>query len=321
MGMKHLITDRTQQNVNRWKELHDKGYADMTPVERIEWLGSPFSVANAGLAIVNLASDTNVDEGSSVIGKWDGDELVVTSSATGTYKYARLNLGAASLYENRTLTISFDDYEVDGTGQPGVRLYWVNSAGLTAVSGAVLDAPGTVTVNVGANTDNRDSLVLFVYATRDVSQTKKTRVRYKNLMVELGDTKHDFVPYYPVFPTSALRGSYNRDDMNRVEKAVVALSERMHEMGYHHDVLTTKTDWNYWSVPTRTDMVRYFGNVATLRGAIPVKRTTPAAPTVNGSFNYSRANDFERILADIDDILTGIPKAMYHAGEVFSGEV
>lgn len=118
-----------------------------------------------------------------------------------------------------------------------------------------------------------------------------------------------------------LKGSYNFTDMNRVEEAVVALSERMHEMGYPHDALTTKTDWNYWSVPTRTDMIRYFGNVATIRAAIPVYGTTPATPTVNSRFNYSRANDLEKILVDVDEILTNIPKAMHYAGEVFSGEV
>lgn len=118
-----------------------------------------------------------------------------------------------------------------------------------------------------------------------------------------------------------MKGCYNYSDMNRVEEAVAEISERMHEMGYPHEELTTKTDWNYWSVPTRTDMIRYFGNVATIRAAIPVYGTTPATPTINNRFNYRRANDLEKILVDVDEILTNIPKAMHCAGEVFSGEV
>lgn len=34
-----LITDRTSQDVARWRELHDKGWAAMDDAERTEWLG------------------------------------------------------------------------------------------------------------------------------------------------------------------------------------------------------------------------------------------------------------------------------------------
>lgn len=34
-----MITDRTRADVNRWRELHDKGWAAMTAAERTEWRG------------------------------------------------------------------------------------------------------------------------------------------------------------------------------------------------------------------------------------------------------------------------------------------
>lgn len=34
-----MITDRTKQDVARWKELHDKGWLAMTDAERKEWSG------------------------------------------------------------------------------------------------------------------------------------------------------------------------------------------------------------------------------------------------------------------------------------------
>ena len=34
-----MITDRTKQDVARWQELHDKGWAAMTAAERTEWNG------------------------------------------------------------------------------------------------------------------------------------------------------------------------------------------------------------------------------------------------------------------------------------------
>lgn len=38
--MLNLITDRTAQDVSRWRELHVKGYAAMTNAEREEWATS-----------------------------------------------------------------------------------------------------------------------------------------------------------------------------------------------------------------------------------------------------------------------------------------
>lgn len=34
-----LITDRTAQDVERWRELKDKGWAGMTPEEQTQWMG------------------------------------------------------------------------------------------------------------------------------------------------------------------------------------------------------------------------------------------------------------------------------------------
>ncbi len=109
--------------------------------------------------------------------------------------------------------------------------------------------------------------------------------------------------------------------MNRVENAVKSISERLVENGYLSTPLSTKTDWSGLSVPTRADMERYLGNVATLRGLVPIYPTTPAAPTISQRFNYERANDIEKILLDLDDIITKIPHSWHRAGELYSGEV
>ena len=39
MGQMKLITDRTLADVDRWKELRDKGWANMSEAERREWMG------------------------------------------------------------------------------------------------------------------------------------------------------------------------------------------------------------------------------------------------------------------------------------------
>jgi hypothetical protein len=109
--------------------------------------------------------------------------------------------------------------------------------------------------------------------------------------------------------------------MNRVEMAVEALSARFVEGGYLTTPLSVKTDWDLRSVPTKADMERYLGNVATLRGLVPVYKTTPVAPTVNQRLTCTHANNIEKILVDLDSILTQIPQGYYYSGEIMAGEV
>lgn len=118
-----------------------------------------------------------------------------------------------------------------------------------------------------------------------------------------------------------MKGRYSYTDMNRVETAVETLSARLRELGYIHPPLSVKTDWSGLDCPTQGDMQRYYGNVAVLRSVSPVYKNTPVTPTVSQKLNYSRANDLEQILSDIDEITTKFPKAWYYAGEIFSGEV
>ena len=118
-----------------------------------------------------------------------------------------------------------------------------------------------------------------------------------------------------------MKGRYGHTDMNRVESAVATLSRRLNELGYKHLPLSVKTDWTREDIPTRDDMVRYYGNVEFLRQLAGVYPTTPVTPTVEYKLNYSRANDLEQILLDIDDITSKFADAYYYAGEIFSGEV
>ena len=118
-----------------------------------------------------------------------------------------------------------------------------------------------------------------------------------------------------------MKGRYSYTDMNRVESAVESLVARFIQDGYLTSPLTTKTDWNRWSVPTRSDMIRYLGNIETLRSLVPVYPTTPAVPKITQRLDYKLANDIEQILVDLDEILTKIPQSWYYAGEIYTGEV
>jgi hypothetical protein len=117
-----------------------------------------------------------------------------------------------------------------------------------------------------------------------------------------------------------MKGSYNYTDMNRVETAVQYVAERLRAAGFVIDPIV-KTTWKVSEIPSRTDMVRYYNNVAELREIIPVYPTTPEAPTVEQKLSYQEANALEQILVDVDELLTKIQQAWFYSGEIYLGEV
>ena len=48
---------------------------------------------------------------------------------------------------------------------------------------------------------------------------------------------------------------------------------------------------------------------------------TPDVPADMESFTYQEANNIEKILLDIDTLLTGIEQSWFYSGDVYSGEV
>jgi hypothetical protein len=118
-----------------------------------------------------------------------------------------------------------------------------------------------------------------------------------------------------------MKGCYSYKDMNRVESAVETLSNKLVTLGYLKAPLSVYTTWSRGHIPFENDMTRYFGNIATLRKSLPVYHTTPEAPTIDQPFNYERANDIEKILVDLEEIITKLSQSVIYAGEKMSGEV
>lgn len=120
---------------------------------------------------------------------------------------------------------------------------------------------------------------------------------------------------------AATKGMYTHNDLNRIETAIELLSLRMYTLGYIDSMLEVKKDWTYRDNIWRGDIVRIFGNIATLRNNITVYPTTPMAPTINRKLDYVTANEIEQILIDIDDIISKRIQSRHHVGEIYSGEV
>lgn len=296
-----LITDRVQANVDRLKELKAKGWANMTDSEKAEWSGNPhlFSIANL------MPHGPNYPAGVEIT--YRGDSIVATAVWDGVYVYATSIIGDAADFEGKTLTLSVDSMAATDGGTPQLVLYWYDDNGSEYAGGPMTEA-GSMTITLGENTGNRAYLAMYIYVATDTEISAGAIVRYNKVMLELGDTAHEYVPYYEVIPTAATKGGYNCSDLNRVERAVAEISNS-YGLG-----LTTKTDWAMWDMPTQSDLERYISNIELIRGHWSPNVIIPGSMA---KLNYAGANNIEKVLSEaLNDLDTA-----YRSGDLLSGEV
>lgn len=302
--MRGLVTDRTQENVIRLKELTAKGWSGMTAEEQSEWLGSPLS----GVA-VNLLPYAPFYS-STVTLKRTNDALIAETSSAGSYLYAVLIVGEAADFVEKTMTLSADYIGTSNGGNPQLAMYWHDGNGFEFAGGALSEA-GSVTFNTGTNTGGREYLAMYVYVTGETAVEAVAAVRYRGVMLEFGSVRHEYVPYMEIIPTNATKGAYNYSDLNRVERTVEELSVLY---GLN---LETKTDWNMWNIPTKTEMIRYITNIKRIRQATLRPNDIAATPDGMNGLNFSDANNIERILIAAHENTDRV----YRVGELFCGEV
>lgn len=298
-----LITDRTQANVDRLKVLSAKGWSKMTAAERAEWSGDPMITPGANL----LPRGENYGSGTTV--KFQGKDTIVTSSWDGSYIYAVLSVGPAAQFTGKTMTLSLDAVESSG-GAANVALYWHDANGSEYAGGGLGEA-GSITFTLTANTNNRQTLAVYLYATTTTAISAGDFIRYSGLMLEIGSTRHDYMPYYAVLPTPATKGAYTYADLNRVESAVKELAAK------GGLALVTKTDWRVWDIPKKADMDRYLGNLVALRQAYPLPPDIPPLPTSMAKLTYAGANDIEKTIGALAEAI----ELVFRSGELYSGEV
>jgi len=116
------------------------------------------------------------------------------------------------------------------------------------------------------------------------------------------------------------KGSYNASDLNRVGAAMDYLAGRLRGQGYFPRI-SPKLDWTEADYPTPSSMAVYLADLRELRRQLTLRSTSPAAPVDMEGLTYQEANDIEKILEDIDALLTNAAKTWLYSGDVFSGEV
>ena len=121
---------------------------------------------------------------------------------------------------------------------------------------------------------------------------------------------------------AGMKGAYNATDLNRVGSALNYIRDRLADARYMQKTLfTAKTDWVAGDIPTPKELEDYLGFVSAIREALAQFATTPATPTYTGGLDYQEANAIEKILVDVDQLITNAIASRYYCGELFCGEV
>lgn len=124
------------------------------------------------------------------------------------------------------------------------------------------------------------------------------------------------------------KGTYNASDLNRVGSAMNYVSDRLKDAGYDPHI-SPKTDWKGDEWVDFAAQSVYLSDLSELRKQFAMMKSTPEVPqrilatgiNTNDGLTYTLANDIEKILEDVDYLLTKSIQSRFFSGDLFSGEV
>lgn len=115
--------------------------------------------------------------------------------------------------------------------------------------------------------------------------------------------------------------AYGWTDMNRVAEAMEYVASRLNSCGYNVNVAPRR--FTREDLPTEAVFEEYMAQLQQLRDAITLIVTTPPVPGVSRSRPYmtvQEANDIEKILLDIDALLSIMATTFIPCGGALCGE-
>lgn len=121
--------------------------------------------------------------------------------------------------------------------------------------------------------------------------------------------------------TDRTRGDYyNITDLNRVGQAMRYVAARLRACGFDV-VVTPRTDWVWTDRATPAAAKRYLNNLRKIRKALVLFVGTPDVPDGKRPFTTEEANDIEKILIDVEDMVQRTMQCWYFCGDLYAGEV
>lgn len=115
------------------------------------------------------------------------------------------------------------------------------------------------------------------------------------------------------------KGYHNYTDLNRIEEWCEYIANLLTSYGYAVRI-TVKKDWTILDDRTELHTTRILNNVKAIRDVFTSMSTTPATPTSINPIDYIKANDIEKILADINQLIINMEASWKYSGDIISGE-
>lgn len=115
-------------------------------------------------------------------------------------------------------------------------------------------------------------------------------------------------------------GYYDITDLNRVGQAMRYVAARLRACGWDV-VVTPRTDWVWTDRATPAAAKRYLNNLRKIRKALVLFVNTPDVPDGKRPFTAEEANDIEKILIDVEDMVQRTMQCWYFCGDLYAGEV
>lgn len=111
---------------------------------------------------------------------------------------------------------------------------------------------------------------------------------------------------------------YNTLDLNRVEAKTREIADLLTSYGYPVTIIT-KTDWVKSDFPSATEMGRYLGNI---QKCITQFNALPGLilPVSMSNLTYVDANNIEKILLGLDEMINIMVAAFRECGTFYCGE-
>lgn len=152
--------------------------------------------------------------------------------------------------------------------------------------------------------------LIFDRKNEDVARLKTLRTKVRNRTATVKE--------YEEWLTS-LKGAYNNTDLNRVGEAINYLGNLLNTYGYINDA-TAKTDWGIGDKPNPKQMVDYLNNLHKLKECYAVHSSTPSLPSDMDKLVVSEANNIEKFLYDIDELIQKMEAMFRYSDTFYSGE-
>ena len=221
-----------------------------------------------------------------------------------------------------TATLPSDTLYVSGTVN-GVATTWTNTEGQTWQTVAersetdVYVVVLTIINQLGTASETQFTLYYGLHLVTDRAQTD---VAYAQALAEKISAGTATEAELAEWNAASLKGSYNASDLNRVGAAMQYVADRLNGFGYAVSI-SPKADWLETDSPRQSDMEAYLFQLIVLRNAFAVMQSTPSVPLDMEELTVAEANNIEKILEDVDLLLTRAAQAWFYSGDVFSGEV